>query len=178
MTAGTRRVRAATAVRTVWSSAGVAIAVLASAIALGFSLWPALRPDPRESLAAELHVKTVERGVTLRDYLTRRDLPADAGPSALRAQGQVVYLQVLIKGRKHGELSLLQVLYNARTRRRIPGQGDRRDSTFEADTPNDQWIYPVFVADANGWNVPVFVRLELFDRGILLAFADTPRLAS
>jgi hypothetical protein len=162
------------ALRALWSSAATAVAVIASVVALAFSAWPALRPDPRDALAARLHVETVEPAVTLDEYLQRTDLHLDAAtPSALRTRGHVVYLHVQIEGRKHADLELHQVLYRASTRGRIRDQGPTRDGFFRADTPNDQWIYEVFVPDPP-YDFAVFVRLELFDGRSLLAIANTP----
>ena len=162
--------------RTVWSSSAVAIAVVASAVALAFSLWPSLTPDPRTVLAASLKVRTVEPGVTYRSFLERVGEDVDGVSSRLLgARGYVVYAQIRIEGRKHGSLTISKVRYAAASGRRIPGQTQREDSHAEADTPNDQWIHPVFVL-APPYDYPVFIRLELYDGDTLLAFADTPPL--
>lgn len=163
--------------RDAWSSAATAIAVVASALALAFSAWPALRPDPHEMLAARLHVETVEPAVTLGQYLqrTHHELK-DAPPSALRHMGHVVYLRIQIQGRKHSGLELHQVLYRVSTGRRIVDQGPTEDAYFQPDTTNDQWIDQVFVAGP-AYDFPVFVRLELFDGDALMSFADTPPIA-
>jgi hypothetical protein len=160
-------------VRAAWSSAATVIAVVASAVALAFSAWPALRPDPRDVLAAKLHVETVEPAVTLGDYLRRTHQHLEgASSSDLRTRGYVVFLQIQIEGRKHGGLELHQVLYRASTGRRISDQGPTQDTFFRPDTPNDQWIDQVFVPTPP-YDYPVFVRLELFDGESLMAFADT-----
>lgn len=162
------------AFRAAWSSVGAAVAVVASLVALTFSAVPALRPDPRDVLAAKLKVETVEPAVTLREYLRRtRQRLEGASDSHLRARGYVVYLQIQITGRKHGDLELHQVLYRASTGRRISDQGPTQDALFRPDTPNDQWINQVFVP-APPYGFPVFVRLELFNGDSLMAFADTP----
>lgn len=137
---------------------------------------PALRPDPREVLAAKLHVETVEPAVTLDAYLRRtRQHLEGATQTDLRTRGYVVYLQIQIVGRKHGDLVLEQILYRASTQRRILDQGPTRDAFFQPDTPNDRWIAEVFVPEPP-YEFAVFVRLELFDGDSLMAFADTPRI--
>lgn len=148
--------------------------MVASAVALAFSAWPALRPDPRELIAAKLRVEAVEPAVTFGDYLRRTGYRVKGARASdlLRARGYVVYLQTKIEGRKHGDLLLNQVLYRASTGRRIPDQGPTQDAYFRADTPNDQWINQVFVPDPP-YDFAVFVRLEMFDGKALLAFADT-----
>jgi hypothetical protein len=165
-------------VRAAWSSSATAVAVVASAVALAFSLWPALRPDPREVLAAKLHVETVEPGVSLGAYQQRVGQRVKGASRAdLRTRGYVVYMQIQIEGRKHRDLVLDQVLYRASTRRRIVDQGPTRDSYFQSDTPNDRWIAQVFVLEPP-YDFPVFVRMELFDsNNSLMAFADTPPIA-
>lgn len=162
--------------RAVGSSGAAVIAVFASALALAFSLWPSLSPDPRTVLAASIKVQTLEPGVTYRDFLQRvgEDL-GQVRPSVLRARGYFVYLQIRIEGRKHGSLRVNKLYYAAATGRRIPGQTRPQDSSAEAGTPNDQWIHPVFVLKSP-YEYPVFVRLELFDDDTLLAYADTPTL--
>jgi hypothetical protein len=165
------------AVRVAWSSVGTAIAVVASAVALAFSAWPALRPDPGEVLAAKLHVETVEPAVRLDEYLQRTGQRLEqAGQSDLRTRGFVVYLRIRIEGRKRAGLELHQVLYRASTGRRIRDQAVTTDAYFRPETPNDEWIYQVFVIEPPPYDFGVFVRLELFDRESLLAFADTPAL--
>lgn len=165
------------------SSVTAIVALVVSVVALSFSLWPDLRPDPHDLLAAKVHVDTVEPDVTLAQYLHRTDQkPLKATlPSDLRKRGNVVYLRIQIQGRKHDKLELHQVLYRASTRQRIPKQEHEctLDSYFVADTPNDQWIYQVFVFDPPPGFPQVFVRLELYElleRDSLLAFADTPPL--
>jgi hypothetical protein len=149
------------------------VAVAASAVALAFSAWPALRPDPREALAARLDVEIIEPAVTFGEYLRRTGHSVAAASAAdLRARGYIVYLRVRIVGRKHGDLKLDQVLYRASTGRRISDQGPTQDAYFRPDTPNDEWIYQVFVLNPP-YDFPVFVRLELFDGDSLMAFADT-----
>ena len=160
--------------RDAWSSAATVIAVVASGVALAFSAWPALRPDPRDVLAAKLHVETVEPAVTLRQYLQRTNQHVKgATESVLRHTGHVVYLRIQIQGRKHGNLQLHQVLYRASSGRRIGDQGPTEDAFFRPDTPNDEWIVQVFVPGP-AYGFPVFVRLELFDGNSLMSFADTP----
>ena len=162
--------------RAAWASSATTVAVIASVVALAFSLWPSLRPDPRTVLAASMKVQTVEPSVTYRDFLKRvSEDPGQLDDRVLRARGYVVYLQIKIEGRKHGGLTLNQLRYEAATGQRISGESAVRDSNAEADTPNDQWIHPVFVLEPP-YDYPVFIRLELFDDDTLLAYADTSPL--
>ncbi len=152
------------------------IAALAAApgvLALCFQLWPVLRPDPRDQLAAELTALTVDRDVALRDFLARSGTAArGVDRISLRGRGYVVYLKVQIRGRKRHDLKLRESVYRVSTGHRVSGSSDVLSSYFKADTPNDQWIQPVFVP------IPyvrgeIFVRFELKDGATVLAFADT-----
>jgi hypothetical protein len=171
-----RRARALRGLGSAWKSTGPAIAVVGAALALAFSAWPSLRPDPRELLAATMQVVKVEPAVRYDGYLQRiHAARPHVDPQLLCATGSVVYLRVRVEGRKHGGLSLYQWLYRVSDGRRLEDQPEAlaRDSDFKPDTPNDQWIQPVFVPDSGH---RAFARLELFDGPIMLAVADTPRL--
>jgi hypothetical protein len=163
--------------RGVWSSAATAIAVVVSGVALAFSAWPQLRPDPQEVRSARLHVDSVEPAVTLDEYLRRTASRLEgASPQDLRTRGYVVFLGIQIEGRKYGSLELHQVLYRASTGRMIRDQGPTLDLYFRADTPKDRWINQVFVPNPP-YDYRVFVRLELFDHHTLMAYADTHDIA-
>jgi hypothetical protein len=164
--------------RLAWTAIVAGVALASSAVALAFTLWPELKPDPRASLAANLKALAVERDVALRDYF--RQIRRDASGldvAELRTRGAVVYLQIGIEGRKHRDLVLRQHVYRAATRRRVPGEPDVADAFFRADTPNDRWVHPVFIPGPFR-RYDVFVRLELYDGSVLLAFADTPAIPS
>jgi hypothetical protein len=48
---------------------------------------------------------------------------------------------------------------------------------FRADTPNDQWIVPVFIIDPDPtMHGSFYVRVRLSDSKVMLAFADSPRI--
>jgi hypothetical protein len=163
------------ALKATGTTGAAVFALVASAVALAFSIWPSLSPDPRNVLAASMQVETLEPGVTLGDYFERiGEDPERLSPSVRGAEGLLAYVKLRIEGRKHGTLRIEQVRYAKRTGRRLSKQV-RRVTTVGADTPNDQWIHRVFVL-VSPYSFPVFVRLELYDDDILLAYADTPTL--
>ena len=50
---------------------GVGLALASSIVALMFTLFPGLKPDPGEKFAAEVSIFAIDRHVSLRDYLQR-----------------------------------------------------------------------------------------------------------
>lgn len=168
------RRRALRGLRAVFSGAGATVAAIAGAIALAFSLWPSLSPDPGTNLSATIKVRSLEPGVRYDDYLQRtfdRSATVDGA-----ASGTLVSVQINVAGRKHSGLRLYQYLYHLSNRRRLPDQppSDAKDAGFEADTPSDQWIQPVWITYAGEENV--FARIELYDGKTMLAFVDTKNL--
>lgn len=160
---------------------GTGLAILAAlpgAVALIFQLSPDLRPDPRSKLAGQMRVVAVDREVTLREYQRRiGDDTRGFGPDLLRSRGYVVYLDVKIEGRKHRSVRLRFSLYDARTRRRVPGFGDQEPLVpFRADTPDDEFVSQIFVLHSGNRGQRVFVRFELRDRETVLAVTDTDDL--
>jgi hypothetical protein len=166
-----------------WSLAGTGVALATGAVALAFTLWPALTPDPRTMLSASVIVEAVEPGVTLGSYLARYE-PAqlkgrltEPQTTANRQPGDIVFLHVQVQGRKHGTLTLDTFTYDWATKRATsPDETPVGGRGFKPDTPDDQWIAPVWVADPQ-LGEPFFVRLSILDRGVLLAFADTKRIS-
>jgi hypothetical protein len=172
--------------RALGSSATPAVALVASAVALAFTLWPSLSPDPGTMLAATLKVEAVDRGATHYSYLEqyypeRASALNGSQQSRLRREtGSVVNVLVQIQGKKHGNVRLDYVAFDWSGKRLIEGQGEPTPEGFRADTPNDQWIAPIFVNDpalpGDRLVHAFFLRFRLFDGGVLLAFADTGRI--
>lgn len=154
------------------------LAAVSGGLALLFQLSPDLTPDPRTKLAGQIRVVAVDREVTLREYQRRiGDDTRDFGRGLLRSRGYVVYLDVKIQGRKHRSVRLLYSLYDARTRRRVPGFGDVEPLIpFRADTPDDEFVAQIFVQHSGFPGQKVIVRFELRDRETVLAVTDTDAL--
>jgi hypothetical protein len=176
------------------------VAVISSALAVAFALWPALKPDPRDRLGADLGVFAVETRVAQDDWIHRvsatrdgygdlradtlRDasiggetLPADQERDLLRQRGTLFYVRMTIEGFKRRNVTLRWSLYSARTRRRLrePGLQDVPVAGVRLEAPTDRsflqvWVPPVASGGA------CFARFELVTHeGTLLAVADSPR---
>lgn len=157
-----------------WSRAGAAVAVLASGVALLFTLFPGLIPDPKAVLAAKLTVLSVEQGVSLGTYhrLYSDDVAERAGDDSL---GSIIHLRIKTEGKKHGEVRLVRLRYGVKSKHALPDERRVSAEGFSPDTPNDEVIAPVWVADP-GEGVDYFVRLMLYDDDALLDFADTAKI--
>jgi hypothetical protein len=176
---GWRRLRAVP--KRAWATFLAVLAAGPASVGLVFTLWPGLAPDPGDRLAAELHATTIDRNVTLREYLT--DLGERSAGKPV-TPGAVVYVSVNIQGRKHHDLKLFYRVYDDASRVRVrpadvPGLGPigrEAASYFRADTPNDRWIAPVWIPSSSGVG-RVFVRFELYDGDSMLAFTDSHAFA-
>jgi hypothetical protein len=161
--------------RRAWATFLAVVTAGPATVALVFTLWPGLRPDPGDHLAAEMQAVTVDPDVPYGDFLHYVDAhPAGVAAGTRRAAGAVVYLKITVHGRKHRNLDLFYSIYHARTRARYRGETVSRSpaSYFRADTPDDAWIATVWVPNPPAFD-RVFVRLELYDHGSMLAVADT-----
>lgn len=170
------------AVRRKVTFTGVAagIALFSSAVALVFTLWPGLRPDPRTNHEAEVSVFAVERAVTYGDYLERTS--PTGGPTRQGAKGidhdlpgQVVYVSARVLGFKRSSVMLRWSAYDARTEMRLPSEalGGVPDVERTLETPTDRFVQPVYVYPLFG-PTKYFVRVELVDSdGLMLAVADS-----
>jgi hypothetical protein len=100
-----------------WTAVTAAVALASAAVALGFQLWPSLKPDPRENLAASVTVFAVDRHVSFGEWLRRTSWtpavyrrrrqgqfqasgvrrPGDAR-AVLRLPGELIYVVSEIRG--------------------------------------------------------------------------------
>lgn len=151
------------------------LALVALAATLAFQFWPGLKPDPATRLAASLKITKIEPGVKFGAYLQRTHQKVNALGAADRdVRGHLLFVKVKIEGRAHGSLTLKQAVHDARTERPLPGQDATVDSTLTLETPDDEWVQPVFIADTTA--VPVFARLTVYDEDVLLALTDSKTL--
>jgi hypothetical protein len=154
------------------SSAGIAglVGLVTGIVTLAFTLSPSLAPDPGNSISAKMNVLTIEPA-TNEDYTGRLRVPADRDPLVRASQGYIVYLEVEVNGRKRKDIRLLQSVYSVRGRRRLnPAEPTLH---FRSDTPSDRWVAQLFIPTA-AVKGRFFARYELYDRDVMLAFADTP----
>ena len=160
-------------------------ALISALVAIGFTLWPSLKPDPGTERGADLEVLEVERYVTVAEWLrrissSRADLDArrkdyEKGGYATNVTGQLAYVHVSARGFKRNELAIRWSVYKHPAREpRARGNWDEIDDTMiKAETPLDdvvleQWIGPVPGPKR------YFVRFEVRTKGgTLLDVADS-----
>jgi hypothetical protein len=176
----------------------VLLGLLASFVGVWWDFHPESRPDPRQTVSAELAFYTTETRVALDDYLRRVAMdgkhyvplrasyltsagldpgrPREPGQrSYLRSRGTVFYIRADIQGFKGRELDLRWSIYRAGTRRRVPDAGlqnQRAGSILDLEAPTTRQIAQLWVTDLPGRG-PYFMRLELFDGRTSLAVADS-----
>jgi hypothetical protein len=176
------------------------VALVSSGIGLVFDLFPDLRPDPRTTRAATLRVATMERGVTVGDWLQRiSSSPKDlrrrrdevlrgvglkagdplsrAARDQLKAPGSVFFVDTTIQGLKRSSVTLRWSVYDARTRGRTTRRNlhDVPALGIRLETPADRSVVQVwtpYVTRRGPW----FLRFELrTGDGTSLAVADSRR---
>ncbi|MCW2999152.1 MAG: hypothetical protein JWN65_2701 [Solirubrobacterales bacterium] len=157
------------------------IALGSSVVGLLFTLAPSLKPDPGNSINAEMKVLTVDPNVTYHQLLHRfpnakalRKSPYATDPDIKDTPGVIAYTGITVDGRKRHDLQLRTSVYVAKTHRRV-GDASNIDADFKSDTPSDHWVATPWAADP-GLHKPYFVRVELWDRDVMLAYVDTRRL--
>lgn len=181
------------ALRAVGPIAVALVALVSSAVALAFTLWPGLAPDPGTTYRAEVAVFAIERGVTFEEYLHRvafspvryrerraqilHALGTPPGEQAgmLTLAGQLVYVESTVEGFKRRSVTLRWSLYDARSRRRVPGPSfaDRPAQRLDLDAPTDRTMQLVWIPPPPS-SGPYFVRVGLYDqRETLLDLADS-----
>lgn len=160
-------------------------ALISALVAMGFTLWPSLKPDPGNERGADLEVLEVERYVTVAEWLRRiSSSPADLDARLAEYEedgystgitGQLAYVHVSARGFKRDELAIRWSMYEHPAR--VPlarGTWDEvDDTTIKAETPLDdvvleQWMDPVLGRER------YFVRFEVRTKhGALLDVADS-----
>jgi|SRR5687768_8937981 len=182
---GTRTLREGR-IRAAFSRTHVVIAAVAGLVSVGvsllFQLAPELRPDPRDSVGADVAVVAVEPGVRVRDWINRgfrgeqRAELTRTFESQLDFPGELIYVRVAVDGHKHKDVGLRYALYGARSQRRLP---DRLNFTpysrIRISAPSQRSIQYLFVPDLR-FESDLFIRAELTDGDGVLAVADSGRL--
>lgn len=162
------------------------VALLAGVIGLFFDLAPEYRPDPLDTVGADLAVVAVEPGVTLGAWLEKssgRDAPARARelvggtPSAseLINVGEMLYVRTQVDGQQAPHVTLAYTVYDRDTQRPVgvplPPSIERlqRAALVAPSHRSVQLLWMPNMEDEDD----VFVRVELkSDRG-LLAVTDS-----
>jgi hypothetical protein len=152
-----------------------------------FLLIPSVRPLPRDKIEASLSVPTVESRVDLLEW-ARRQYPHDPRGELHKllghpyrasdaAAGMVVYVRLHAEGFKRRSIRLRARVYDARTRRPpenldtdeiIPESGHLR-----IDAPSRASVQLLILDDFSRVPGRYFVRVEAYDDGGMLAYADS-----
>ncbi len=170
----------------------VIITVATSALALCYQLWPELRPDPRESLGAQMKVVAVEPFVSREDWIERTS--ADKAEEHVRRRtylndalstsderrvmaerGTVIYVRVTIEGFKGRDATLRWSMYSASSGRRVSLRTlhDVPASDVDLQAPTERFVVQVWVPPLHK-PARLFVRVDLVREGTILAVADSP----
>jgi len=161
------------------------VALAGSASTLLFTFLPELKPDPRDSVLAQLTVFAIDPDVPFGYYLQQAYGSYANAPKQLQVPrqelnfpGDMVYVRTLVDGFKHRQVRLTANLYYARTQLRFPlsdtgSLGGAAARTVELDTPSTSTIQLFWILNLKG-EPPTFVRIEMFDGTRMLAVADSP----
>ena len=164
----------------------VVVAAVAGLVSVGvsllFQLAPSLKPDPRDSVGADVAVVAVEPGVNVRQWIhrafqgERRDALLHTYRDQLDFGGELIYVRVAVDGHKHRDVGLSYALYSAQSQRRLPDSASfARFSRIRITAPKQRSIQYLFVPDLT-YDTDLFIRAQLTDRDGVLAVADSGRL--
>jgi hypothetical protein len=183
---GTPRPTRGERIRAAFSRSHVVIAAVAGLVSVGVSLLfqfvPELKPDPRETVGADVAIVAVEPGVSVRNWITRafagerRAAELRRFSGQLEFPGELIYVRVIVDGHKHKDVGLSYALYGAVSQRRLP---DRLNfspfARVAIDAPSQRSIQYLFVPDLR-YERDLFIRAQLTDSDGVLAVADSGRL--
>ena len=173
------------------------VAIATGAVALVYTVAPELRPDPRDTLAAEVEIVAVERVISRDEWrnrvavgdrakylkILREDNLATGFPAGDPCGigtllGHMVSVATEAKGYKRRELILKAAVFDARTQRIIPGEYDELLARFPIDAPTAKSVQRVFMQDVGGQAKRILIRVEISDpEGNLLGVADSKPFA-
>ena len=157
------------------------VALLGSFSSLLFSFVPQLKPDPRDSVLANLNVFGLQPDVSLLSYLqlTGKKVPASLVPQDKNIPGDMVFVRTEVDGYKHRGVFLKANLFFARSQRLVPPRQLQNPfvklgTQDTLDTPHTTTMQ-VFWFPELGPIPATFLRVEMFDgSGRMLAVADSP----
>lgn len=173
-------------VRAAFSRTHVVIAAVAGLVSVGvsllFQLAPDLRPDPRDSVGADVAIVAVEPGVRVRDWIERGFVGEERAEMLRRFRdqlefpGELIYVRVAVDGHKHKDVGLSYALYGATSQRRLP---DRLNfspfARIRISAPSQRSIQYLFVPSLR-FERDLFIRAQLTDSEGVLAVGDSGRL--
>jgi hypothetical protein len=160
----------------------VALVALAGSIStVLFTFLPELKPDPRDSVRAELNVFGLQPDSSLLSYLqlTGKKVPRGLGAQFAAIPGDMVFVRTQVDGYKHRVVALKAALFWARHQlpvspKKVKDPFVKLGSQVTLDTPSTTTIQ-LFWFPKLGAIPSTFLRIEMFDgSGRMLAVADSP----
>jgi len=166
------------------------VTLVAAALGVLFLLVPSLKPLPRDQISASLSVPTVEGAVSEMDWATRqypgnpvgalnRLIPNGFDPKTDGLiTGMVVYVRLQVNGFQHRSIKLRARAYDTSTNevatnvnlsQIYPSAAD-----IQIDAPSRSSVQLMFLTDLTKFPGRHFIRVEAYDDGGILSYADSP----
>lgn len=165
------------------------VGLTVGALGLFWDFLPQYRPDPLDTVGADVEIAAIEPGITLLDFL-RRTHPDDVtaagrqvfgrmpSRSELRQPGEMLYVRTQVDGHKHRDIVLRYTLYDGATQMpvELPLPPElKRLQRAKLVAPSQRSVQLLWVPDLSDER-NVFIRVELTSDSGLLAIADSGRL--
>lgn len=165
------------------TTAAALIAVAAAAVSLLFQIVPALKPDPRDHVGADVSVFALERNVTIGDWINRA-FPASKRAALIdrypdrTATGELLYVRTVVDGHKHHKVTLHFSVLSTKTQELVPPAEIDAPAIdpVKLSAPNERSVHAVWVPDLSNEPDGLYFRIELWDERGILAVADSPPL--
>lgn len=181
------RSRFLAASKATWALIVALVALVGSGTTAVFAWLPQLKPDPRDSVLAQLNVYALEPDVPLSRYLgLAYGNVAQAAKSLhipreeLPFRGDMIYVRTRVDGFKHRQVRLTATVCLRRTQRPAPivagpvsGPAELRLRSVSLDTPSTSTVQLFWILSLDG-EPPTFIRVEMFDHTRMLAVVDSP----
>lgn len=169
------------------SRAHVAVAAIlgltVTTLALLFDLVPALKPDPRDRVGADVAVVALEPNVTIGEWIARGFTPEMQEKLRAKypdqaADGGLLYVRTAVDGHKHDEVTLRYGVIVSTTQKSIPaGAIDAPPlDPVGISSPSERSVQTLWVPDLSDDDRDLFIRVELWDSDGMLALADSPTI--
>jgi hypothetical protein len=165
------------------------VAFLVSAVGLFWDFLPQYRPDPLDSVGADVSVVAVQPQVRLVDWLELTHGPDPRGEakeifgrtptfSELAQRGELIYVRTQVDGHKHKDVALAYALYDGETQTPVhlpvpPELAKLQRITLDA--PSERSVQLLWAPDLS-LEENAFIRVELRSNHGLLAVADSAPL--
>jgi hypothetical protein len=170
--------------------------LLAAVLGVLFLLVPSLQPLARDKIEASVSVPTVESDVSELRW-AEHQYPGGGRTGAIKqldrllghrfnpntdgaVEGMVAYVQLQTDGFQHRSISLRAEVYDAKTGR-PPVSSDiseiyPRSGVLTVNAPSRSSVQLMLIDDVTHLDGVFFVRVEAYDNGGILAYADSPRI--